>query len=120
MMSDLINRQDAINALTEANLKRHMDSVEGGQENRSAIRIILELPSAERNGKWQEVYAETDYRNGWIEFSCECCEYQHGLESGEYDWHYGDEIPWKFCPICGARMDERREDERLNKQTGCD
>lgn len=55
-------------------------------------------------GEWKEVYAETDYRNGWIEFTCENCEYQHGLESGEYGWSYGEDIPWRFCPICGARM----------------
>ena len=45
-MNDLIRREDAIHALTEVNLKNHMDSVEdGGQENRSAIRIIMALPS---------------------------------------------------------------------------
>lgn len=60
-------------------------------------------------GEWTEVYAETDYCNGWIEFSCECCGHQHGLESGEYGWSYGEPIPWKFCPLCGAKM--RGEEE---------
>lgn len=92
-MSDLINRQDAIDAL------------EWKWAGKAALDAIKALPSAQRKGKWKEVYAETDYRNGWIEFSCECCEYQHGLESGEYGWHYGDEIPWKYCPICGAKME---------------
>lgn len=60
-------------------------------------------------GKWREIYAETNYRDGWIEFTCENCEYQHGLESGEYGWHYGEEIPWKYCPCCGARMEADNE-----------
>lgn len=47
-MDDLISRQMAIEALTKANLQKHMDSVQdGGQENRSAIRIIMEMPSAQ-------------------------------------------------------------------------
>ena len=47
-MDDLIRRQDAIDALTEENLFKHMDTVnDGGQENRSAIRIIKSLPSAQ-------------------------------------------------------------------------
>lgn len=81
------------------------------------VRLIMnhmnEMPSVTpqepRIGHWKEVYAETDYRNGWIEFSCENCEYQHGLESGQYGWSYGDPIPWKFCPICGAKMAESEE-----------
>lgn len=70
-----------------------------------------EFPSVtpkEKTGHWKEVYAETDYHNGWIEFSCENCEYQHGLESGQYGWSYGDPIPWKYCPICGAKMEVSR------------
>lgn len=45
---DLINRWDAIDALTEENLFKHMDTVnDGGQENRSAIRIIKCLLSVQ-------------------------------------------------------------------------
>ena len=77
-----------------------------------AIKVIIEVLEQEpKTGHWKEVYAETDYRNGWIEFSCENCEYQHGLESGEYDWSYGDPIPWIYCPICGAKMVEPQESE---------
>lgn len=95
-MDDLISRQAAID---EVAYWHGIDVSEA----------LCRLPSAEperKIGRWREVYAETDYRNGWIEFTCECCEYQHGLESGEYGWHYGDEIPWKFCPVCGAKMTE--------------
>lgn len=83
-MSDLINRQDAIYALTEANLKSHMDSVEDGQENRSAIRIIMELPSAERK------------RGEWI-----------AHQDGKYHCSRCDDVApkgyrWNYCPNCGS------------------
>lgn len=74
-----------------------------------ALSEAIEALQEHKTGKWQEVYAETDYKNGWIEFSCENCEYQHGLESGEYGWYYGDDIPWKYCPICGAKMEGEQE-----------
>ena len=97
-MSDLINRQDAIYALTEANLKSHMDSVEGGQENRSAIRIIMELPSAERKrGEWR--YGENDI--GIDGYWCTVC--------GEFVlWDYKGTIDfihrYNYCPNCGSYM----------------
>ena len=69
------------------------------------VEVQPTIEPERKMGKWQEVYAETDYRNGWIEFSCENCEYQHGLESGQYGWSFGDQIPWKYCPICGAKME---------------
>jgi len=101
---DLISRQDAIEAVENNSY---------GMGSRASVKAIKALPSAEARptGEWKEVYAETDYRNGWIEFSCECCEYQHGLESGEYGWSYGEPIPWKFCPLCGAKMYKDGEDE---------
>lgn len=87
-MSDLINRQDAIYALTEANLKSHMDSVEGGQENRSAIRIIMELPSAERKrGEWIH-YDDGDFD---YDYKCSLCGYAV--------WDNSD-----YCPNCGTDM----------------
>lgn len=99
-MSDLIRREDATKAV-ESSIKDGWGRI----SPIDACQNIRCLPSADRpQGKWQEVYAETDYNNGWIEFTCECCGHQHGLESGEYGWSYGDPIPWEFCPLCGARM----------------
>ena len=100
-MSDLIKRQDAIDALTEANLKSHMDSVEGGQENRSAIRIIMELPSVERKrGKWIQI--EDVDANGNALYECPFCH--------KSDCHAVSQIV-SYCWNCGAEMRERREDE---------
>lgn len=50
----------------------------------TALKIHVANGKPLKEGAWKEVYAETDYRNGWIEFSREACEYQHGIESGEY------------------------------------
>lgn len=102
-MADVIYRQEAIDEL----VNRTQFFWEDLKTLYPMLEVLERLPSAQTEreiGRWREVYAETDYRNGWIEFTCECCEYQHGLESGEYGWHYGDEIPWKFCPVCGAEM----------------
>ena len=102
---DCISRQAAIDVLNINRNPVFHDSV----DYEGAMYDICKLPSvtpAEKVGQWKEVYAETDYHNGWIEFSCENCEYQHGLESGEYEWHFGDPIPWKYCPMCGAKMQE--------------
>lgn len=92
-MSDLISRQDAIDALTESNLKRHMDSVKDGQENRSAIRIIMGLPSANRTGKWEKLFTgnyKCSFCGAWYKT---CDDYGNG-EDGSLDWN--------FCPNCGS------------------
>lgn len=117
---DTVSRQAVLDLISKFILEIH---TEGGRDlnahTNDVLRQILRnvgsdrvLPSVNpqpKTGHWKEVYAETDYRNGWIEFSCENCEYQHGLESGEYGWSYGDPIPWKYCPICGAKMVEPQE-----------
>lgn len=66
-------------------------------------REIEQQPSRE----WKEIYAESEGSNSWIEFKCPHCGYSFGMESGEYDWHYGDEIPWKYCPICGGSAEHK-------------
>lgn len=68
-----------------------------------AIKALEQKPSRE----WKEIYAESEGSNSWIEFKCPHCGYSFGMESGEYDWHYGDEIPWKYCPICGGSAEHK-------------
>ncbi len=98
-MSDLIRRQDMVYALTEANLKSRIDSVEGGQENRSAIRIIMELPSAECNrGEWVVLYDEDSPQDGiW---KCSNCGYIRFVD---------DITPTNYCPNCGADMRDNND-----------
>ena len=40
----------------------------------------------------------------YIEFHCPKCEAGFGLEQGQYGWSMGDEIPYRYCPMCGARL----------------
>ena len=68
---------------------------------REALLLGTPLPK-NHSRKWKEVYAESEGSNSWIEFKCPHCGRSFGMESGEYDWHYGDEIPWKYCPIRGG------------------
>ena len=57
-------------------------------------------------GNWKDVHQDADYKNGWITFTCENCGHKHTLENSEYGWHYGEPIPWKYCPLCGSFMEE--------------
>ena len=69
--------------------------------------FVEQTPSVQpKTGHWIEVYAESDGSHSWIEFTCPSCKTQFGIESGEYGWHYGDPIPWKACPMCGAARKE--------------
>ncbi len=68
-----------------------------------AIQALEQQPSRE----WKEIYAESGGSNSWIEFKCPHCGYSFGMESGEYGWYYGDEIPWKYCPICGGSAEHK-------------
>lgn len=40
----------------------------------------------------------------YIDFRCSKCNTNFGLEEGQYDWCGGEEIPYKYCPICGTKM----------------
>ena len=80
---DLISRQDAIDALIKLG-----DSYFGEDEVKRGIaqsqRIIYELPSAERTGRW-----ESDGHT----IACSNC---HLINL------YGR--AWEYCPYCGTRM----------------
>lgn len=40
----------------------------------------------------------------YIDFHCPKCEAGFGIEQGQYGWSMGDEIPYRYCPMCGARL----------------
>ncbi len=67
-----------------------------------------------RHGSWIVTDADDgmcESYEGFIEFHCSECGSSSGMENGEYDWYYGDPIPWKYCPMCGAKMDGERREE---------
>ncbi len=101
-MSDLISRHDAIEALTKANLQKHMDSVQDdGQENRSAIRIIMGMPAidvVERNkGEWKH-----DKDDNLVSGYCSCCGWTAMIMET-------DVADMPFCPNCGADLRKRMD-----------
>ena len=114
VVGKLDDRAVSLNAVMDILNEIQADIEDGeGYDYHKWKSIVDELPSVtpqRPKGHWVEVYTETDYRNGWIEFSCPHCEYQHGLESGQYDWHFGDPIPWKACPICGGMVGDDNAD----------
>ena len=92
-MDDLISRQAAINALDgEFNIT--------GRENAETIRDYInsvnkklrELPSAERRGRWKELYKNN--------YKCSACGSWWTLEGAPI------ESGFDYCPTCGAKMDE--------------
>lgn len=42
----------------------------------------------------------------WYSNSCSCCGYTRTTDIKSNGWNQ-----WKYCPMCGAKMDERREDD---------
>lgn len=82
-MSDLISRQDAIDALAEE--WYHSD-----EDYRTAVQVIGALPSAEKTGKWVVKQSGHNFMCAqWYE--CNQC-------GGAGD------IQDNYCKHCGARM----------------
>ena len=99
-MSDLIDRQAAIDALDgEFNIT--------GRENAETIRDYIngvnkklrELPSAERTGRW--INGNEGNWNAVIVPKCSIC----GETFYEMNVNINGEYTYNYCPNCGARMD---------------
>lgn len=95
-MNDLISRWAAIDALTDTNLKRNVDSLCDGDMNRTrraAQRVIAQLSAVDAvpvvHARWVE---ETDHSYHW---HCSKCKQVWGVT--KYFMNY--------CPNCGAKMD---------------
>lgn len=106
--NDLISRAAAIDALTNTNLKRNVDSVcdsDMNQTRRAAQRVIAQLPAVDAV---PVVYARwRDYKD---EHQCSVCK-----EIVCVDPHAWKDIQFYFCPNCGAKMDgERRNDDEID------
>lgn len=101
-MNDLINSQMAIKAaMQDVSDKRSHDFNAGA--TRAANRIKL-LPTVEaepvRHGQWIDV---TDFDSPDYEFACSECYYRNFervMDAGA----------WNYCPNCGAKVDEGKEE----------
>ncbi len=88
-MDDLISRQAAIDALNELKIYRPLDSDRWVISD--CLNKIVNLPSAERRGRWEELY-KNNYKcsvcGSW--WTCEGSPIERGFD---------------YCPTCGSRMD---------------
>lgn len=104
-MSDLISRQDAIEAL----IHEFYSNVDDYISEKQAVHAIDSLPSAQserKKGIWQEItegdcsgYDPTlaGYDDPVVGYVCSCCRYGYEKEV------MGDTL-FNFCPNCGADM----------------
>ena len=108
-MDDLISRWAAIDALTDANLKRNADSLCDGDLNRArraAQRVIAQLSAVDAvpviHGHWTRIHIK-------------------GKEYGKVYYQHENcapllfESPYHYCPECGAKMDEQGKDVYINE-----
>ena len=87
-------------------------SVHGAdREDSNFMKIATHLFNAGYRKQGEGEWIVTDADSGsfgeyepFIEFKCPKCESSYGIESGQYDWQYGEPIPWVACPLCGAKM----------------
>ena len=101
--------QPLANAEDVKDLFNGLDSLPWEDEVEDMVDSLIAADVAEvKHGKW----IVTDSDDGmcesyaaFIEFCCSECGLSVGFEDGEYDWYYGDPIPWKSCPMCCAIMD---------------
>lgn len=101
-MDDLISRQAALDAID----KNRQDLLSLGMDGAEHIlvhygrRVIEELPTAERVGKWIEV------KNKWGGLGIICSEC--GAQVPRDGW--GSAMQSAYCYRCGARMEGEDDD----------
>ena len=93
-MSDLISRQDAIDAISAIlDNPNHAEFLYGDE----ICKTLQDLPSAERRGRWE--FNIDDEEWSWnVPFKCTQCGGWNNRET-------------PYCPHCGAKMIEPQESE---------
>ena len=108
-MSDLINRQDAIDAIDYylgevKNIPMGTAFKEGVKDGYCRIRsIIMSLPPAERKrGEWIEQH---DEYWGVLWYECSVCGHKPPNNQFGQEWHSN------YCAFCGADMRGDKDDK---------
>lgn len=100
-MDDLISRQAAIDFIDAGHL---CNPNEPRWSDNEVVNFLKSRPSAQRTGRWIDGKVK-HIKNGELRNVRECSEC--GSSYFVYDYYNSvDEIP-KFCPNCGARMEEQ-------------
>ena len=90
-MSDLIDRQNAIDVLE---ILADKMSEEGAIVMTQAVAVLKDLPSAEPERKTDERTAKVEWYPGLTTFTDGICECGERVRDD-----------WKYCPGCGARLE---------------
>lgn len=97
-MADLIDRQAAIRAVKRNAPYRYKHVENAILEDINVIPAVEAEPV--RHGKWEQHYIRPGvFKDGF--WYCSCC---GGKLADDFANHY------KYCPDCGARMDEVEQD----------
>lgn len=92
-MNDLISRKEAIDAVEK---ESQVDGAYGYMDTKSIIDLLSDLPSAQpKKGKWLP--------DRWGFWKCSACSFPSEASAAN--------VLYKFCPVCGAKMEGEGGDE---------
>ena len=99
-MADLIDRQQAIDAVSESAVGKRMLS-----GHRDLIEILKCLPSAQKTGRWtKKSVFDGDGVEEWQ--TCQCSECKR-WDARPYMYYFDEP---RFCSFCGAKMQKGEQD----------
>ena len=108
-MSDLIDRQAAIDALDKRFDKIPMEQTTEILKLRKDLRGLPSIQSEQKRGRW--IYGEDEY--GIDGYHCDKCGF---FVPWDYTHKFINYIEdYNFCPSCGADMRGEQDDESRSK-----
>lgn len=97
-MNDNISREKAIARFEE--IKSQAESFRDKIYLDGVIAVLETIPSSDIHGRWVLDERYEDWADTYV---CSICG-RRALTDGDYRWE-----PSKYCPHCGAKMDEEEE-----------
>ena len=109
-MSDLIERNNAINAIVKMPFKIDADGYNWVLRI-DALKELEDIPSANsklKKGKWVKVqgFATPGGDPVWKCSECGKGIHVYGIENNSYNMDYTNGHQWVACPNCGANMSD--------------